>query len=250
MSMSDQPDSTTAPVLQAITYNLHKGRNFITRRSVLKEVRKVLVDLEVDILFLQEAMGLDEGMSHLDQLADSLGFHSVYGQNNTHGNGGHYGNAILSRYPVEFVENRNISTNRFERRGSLHAKVDCEGTELLLYCLHLDLLEAGRAMQIQNVVRQIRHQSDEGSAILVAGDFNDWRERVCQTFERELKLKNAFHEEGFEDRDPRSFPSFFPSVSLDRFYFRNLKLKEVRVLKGSPWNRFSDHCPVFADFSL
>jgi len=233
----------------ALTYNLHKGKSYLTRRSVVSELKSAFRDLDIDIVFLQEVVGLNAGESHLDHLADSLGFHRAYGLNNSNGRG-HYGNAILSRFPIESSANRNISTSRFERRGSLQARVPLAGREVMLYCLHLDLLESGRSMQIQNVVHQVKHQLSSKGPVLLAGDFNDWRGRVCRRLERELGLKNAFFEKDFEKRDRRTFPSFFPSVSLDRFYFKNLELQDVRVLRGNPWSRLSDHCPVFSHFSL
>ncbi len=231
----------------ALTYNLHKGRNFLSRRSVLKELSEHLLALAPDVVFLQEVMGLEEGISHLEYLSKPLNYHQAYGLNNF-STRRHYGNAILSRFPIIDFANRNISTNRFERRGSLQARVQINGEELLLVCLHLDLLETGRALQIQNVLHQIKHQLTSRAPVLVAGDFNDWRGRVCSVLESELELINAFQTDPAESINPKTFPSFLPSVSLDRFYFRELSIKKIQVLRGYPWSRLSDHCPVLATF--
>lgn len=166
----------------ALTYNLHKGRHFLSRRFVLKELRDAFEQLSPDLIFLQEVMGLEEGQSHLEILAKPFGYHQAYGLNNSLTEK-HYGNAILSKYPIIDSANRNISTNRFERRGSLQARIELKGENLLLVCLHLDLLEAGRALQIQNVIHQIKHQLSQKSPVLLAGDFNDWRGRVCSVLE-------------------------------------------------------------------
>jgi endonuclease/exonuclease/phosphatase family metal-dependent hydrolase len=233
----------------ALTYNLHKGRSFLSGKYILQELREELLKIAPDIVFLQEVMGLQKGQSHLEFFAQSLGLYPAYGLNNFKSHR-HYGNAILTRFPLESFANRNISTNRFERRGSLQARVTRERPygDLMLFCLHLDLLESGRALQIQNVVHQIKHQLDPRTPVLVAGDFNDWRGRVCSVLENELGLLNAFHSEAGKTVDGRTFPSFFPSVGLDRFYLRNLRVLKVEVLRGAPWNRFSDHCPVLATF--
>lgn len=232
----------------ALTYNLHKGRNFLSRRSVLKELAAALSDVAPDVVFLQEVMGLEEGINHLEFLAKPLGYHDAYGLN-AFSPDKHYGNAILSRFPIIDFANRNISTNRFERRGSLQARVKVDGgEELMLICLHLDLLESGRAMQIQNVIHQIKHQLVQTPSVLMAGDFNDWRGRVCSVLEGELGMTNAFQTGAAENINPKTFPSFFPTLSLDRFYLKKLFVRDIRVLRGSPWNRLSDHCPVLATF--
>lgn len=234
-------------IFTALTYNLHKGRNFLSRRSVINELASAVSDLSPDIVFLQEVMGLEEGLNHLEFLAKHLGYHSAYGLN-AFSPRKHYGNAILSRFPILNFANRNISTNRFERRGSLQARVSIDGGELMLICLHLDLLESGRALQIQNVIHQIRHQLTQTSSVLMAGDFNDWRGRVCSVLEGGLGMTNAFQAETAQNVNPKTFPSFFPTLSLDRFYFKKLDVKEIKVLRGTPWNRLSDHCPVLATF--
>jgi endonuclease/exonuclease/phosphatase family metal-dependent hydrolase len=233
----------------ALTYNLHKGRHFLSRRFVLKELKEAFEKLSPDLIFLQEVMGLEGGQSHLDLLATPFGYHQAYGQNNSMTEK-HYGNAILSRFPIIDSANRNISTNRFEKRGSLQARVQIKGEEMLLVCLHLDLLEAGRALQVQNVVHQIKHHLTDKSPILLAGDFNDWRGRVCSVLESSLGMENAFQSEVHQGQPGHTFPSFFPTVSLDRFYFRKLIVRDIKVLKGAPWNRLSDHCPVLATFEL
>lgn len=231
----------------ALTYNLHKARNYLSRRSVLKELTEVIHTLGPDFIFLQEVMGLEEGLSHLDFMAEPLGYHRAYGLNSFKSHR-HYGNAILSRFPILQSANRNISTNRFERRGSLQARVQIKNQELMLICLHLDLLESGRALQMQNVIHQIKHQLTKQTPVLMAGDFNDWRGRVCSVLESDLGMINAFQCEKGQGVGSQTFPSFFPTLSLDRFYLRRLKVVKIEVLKGAPWSRLSDHCPVLATF--
>lgn len=233
----------------ALTYNLHKAKNFLTRRSVLKELSEAFLELRPDLIFLQEVMGLEEGMNHLDIFSEALGYDHAYGLN-AYKTQKHYGNAILSKFPILDSANRNISTNRFERRGSLQARIQIEDKEMLLLCLHLDLLENGRAMQIQNVIHQIKHQLQGNTPVLLAGDFNDWRGRVCSVLEGSLGMENAFFKKDMLGPEAKTFPSFFPTLSLDRFYLRKLLVKELRVLKGRPWSRLSDHCPVLATFKV
>lgn len=49
---------------------------------------------------------------------------------------------------------------------------------------------------------------------------------------------------------PRTFPSVFPWLRLDRIYQRGFAVRKARVLYGSPWRQLSDHAPIFAELEL
>jgi endonuclease/exonuclease/phosphatase family metal-dependent hydrolase len=49
---------------------------------------------------------------------------------------------------------------------------------------------------------------------------------------------------------PRTFPSVFPWLRLDRIYQRGFAVRRARVLHGSPWKKLSDHAPLVAELEL
>ena len=86
-----------------MTYNIHKGIGGIDRRYDLERIINVIRHYHPDIAFLQE---VDEGVRRsrhdrqIELLADALEFKHFTYQNNVVVKGGHYGNAILSQYPL------------------------------------------------------------------------------------------------------------------------------------------------------
>jgi endonuclease/exonuclease/phosphatase family metal-dependent hydrolase len=236
--------------IRALTYNIHKGFCYYSRKYVLENLKAAIKSADADVVFLQEVMGVHPAKqdnfamaSQFEYLADSLWPHFAYGKNAAY-DSGHHGNAILSRFPLVQHSNINISTNPFEQRGILHAEVDIEGTPLHLFCLHLDLLERGRMPQMQQLREEVLAKTNVDHPVIVAGDFNDWRQRLSL----ELPGDMNFSEVGniTHGAHHKTFPSALPFWAMDRIYVRGLKVLESGVLSGSQWRKLSDHLPLVA----
>ena len=114
------------------TYNIHKGFSQLNRRMVIHELRERLHGLAVDILFLQEVVGVHSrhAARHVDWparpqhefIADTVWQEVAYGKNSIYRHG-HHGNAVLSRFPIIAAENLDISAHPFEHRGLLHCEI-------------------------------------------------------------------------------------------------------------------------------
>lgn len=237
-------------MLKVLSYNIHKGVCYYTRQVVLAELRDGIRRLNPDLVFLQEVRGHSTESSigpQFEFLADQIWPHFAYGKNATYSRG-HHGNAILSKYPIHFHHNLDISTNRLEKRGLLHATVQVPKLGALhLFCLHLDLLERGRQLQIDNVVRRISSEVNN-DAVILAGDFNDWRRKITSRLDQTLGLQEAglLH----LGHHARTFPSVRPTWCLDRIYFRGLKLHAFEVHRGGEWQNLSDHLAITATFKM
>jgi endonuclease/exonuclease/phosphatase family metal-dependent hydrolase len=228
--------------MKALTYNLHKGVSLIGR-SILAEVTSALMQTGADIVFLQEIVGLDSGASHVEAIAEALNLDFVYGQN-AHSGRGHYGNAILSRWPILQHENIDISNSRLEQRGLLHAVVEIETKKTHLICVHLDLFENGRKKQYSRLIERINQHAPDNEPLIIGGDFNDWRGRACRKLEQSLAVSEAF--KSLNGALAASFPSALPLLPLDRLYSRGFTIEHCEILTQSPWNRLSDHCALIA----
>jgi endonuclease/exonuclease/phosphatase family metal-dependent hydrolase len=169
---------TNKEMLKVLSYNIHKGVCYYTRKTVLDELREGIRANNPDVVFLQEVRGHSRRATVAPQfefLAEQLWPHFAYGKNAVYTRG-HHGNAILSKFPIEFHHNLDISTSRFERRGLLHAKVKIpKFGGLDLFCVHMDLLERGRKQQMEAVVSRVEATVSVKDAMILAGDFNDWR---------------------------------------------------------------------------
>lgn len=241
--------------LRILSYNIHKGFSF-TQRFVLNAIKAAIRATDADLVFLQEIVGEHQRHSRrhvtwpdntqFEYLADSIWPHYAYGKNAVYTEG-HHGNAILSQHPILEWENINISNNRFERRGMLHVLIEPSNRHsapVHAICVHLDLFERGRAEQIKTIIRRIRSHVPDDSPLIIAGDFNDWRESASPVLERELGVVEAFHR--LHGDHAVSFPAWFPFLKLDRIYLRGFEPVEACCFTQRPWDSLSDHGALFA----
>lgn len=241
--------------LSVCTYNIHKGFSQFNRRMVIHELRDRLRVLDVDLVFLQEVQGLhlQHEARHADWpeppqhefLAQGVWQQAAYGGNALYEHG-HHGNAILSRYPILSASNQDVSDHRFERRGLLHCVVEVPGIAKPVHCVcaHLGLMAGSRRRQMEALADRMERLAD-GAPLIIAGDFNDWRNRADDVLVNRLGLRDAF--DTGRGRPPRSFPSSVPLFRLDRIYVRGFEVGNAKVHSGLPWSRISDHAALTAE---
>lgn len=240
--------------LKVLSYNIHKGFALSTR-FVLGGIRERIRAVSADIVFLQEVLGDHSGHEksvkdwagpQLEYLADKLWPYSAYGKNAVY-TAGHHGNAILSKYPITSFENIDISNNRFERRGILHAVCEWQGGPLHLLCVHLDLTDSGRKKQNERIIQRITESISNNERLILAGDFNDWRGLATAQFESKLQLKEVF--KTTTGKHAKTFPAPFPLLTLDRMYLRGLNPLHAKCYEGQPWSQLSDHLAIEASLT-
>lgn len=243
-----------------VTYNIHKGFSQFNRRVVLHELRDRLRQLNSDIVFLQEVKGAHNRVPsrhktypHRPQhefLADEIWPHHAYGMNAVY-DGGHHGNAILSRLPISKWENENISTHSLESRGALHCELvlpNRSDTTLHCLCVHLDLFKRGRGKQFKALIDRVNKVVPPQAPLIIAGDFNDWNNHANRQLAHELGLHEVF--ETSSGRLARSYPAALPLLRLDRIYVRGFEVKHSAVHAHMPWDRISDHAALSATLVL
>lgn len=244
--------------LTVATYNIHKGFSHFNRRIVVHDMRERLRMMGADIVFLQEVVG--HNASHVEKhetwpdapqhefLAELQWPAAGYGRNAIYKDG-HHGNAILSRYPMIRCDHEDISTNRIEQRGLLHAEIEVPGWRVNLHCVcvHLGLFGRSRRKQVEAVCARIESLVPKGAPLVLAGDFNDWRHRIGDPL-RELNVLEVF--ETMKGRPARSFPARLPILRLDRIYVRGFNVQSVDVHRGQEWAKLSDHAPLAAHLTL
>ncbi|MCS6996116.1 MAG: endonuclease/exonuclease/phosphatase family protein [Casimicrobiaceae bacterium] len=244
--------------LSVASYNIHKGLNAFNRRVTLPILRERLASLGADIVFLQEVVGRNdrharrhEAWPELPQhqfLAEGIWPGSAYGMAAVYDHG-HHGNAILSRFPIVSAEQEDISTNRVEQRGLLHALIKLPRSRVLLHCvcLHLGLMRRSRAVQLALVRERIERLVPREAPLIVAGDFNDWLQDATRILES-LGMVEAF--EAARGMPALTFPAGLPVLPLDRIYVRGLAVRSVAVHRGREWARLSDHAPITATLTV
>lgn len=241
--------------LRVVTLNIHKGLSTFNTRVVIHELREGLRALAPDIVFLQEVQGLNERhalrytawpMAPQHEFLADAGWQHAYGLNRVH-QYGHYGNALLTRFPIVSSENADVSDHRFEKRGMLHAVVKVPGWKRNLHCVcvHLSLHERGRRRQLDAIAGRLEQLVDSKMPIIVAGDFNDWRQRASRILEKSLGMTEVSAARG--GGHLRTFPSLLPLFGLDRIYVRGFHVLRAEVHAGAPWSLLSDHLALSAE---
>lgn len=244
--------------LNVLSLNVHKGFDLFNRRFVLPGLREAIGEVSADAVFLQEVLGEHvlhatrhagwPAGPHYEFLADSLWPQFAYGRNAVYPHG-HHGNALLSRFPITHWHNLDVSIAGHEQRGLLHARLRVPGHDADVHavCVHLGLREAHRRSQIELLCTLLTERIPSTAPVLVAGDFNDWRNRghalLCQ-----CGLVEVF--EHLQGRTARTFPARWPMLSLDRIYVRNARAVQARVLSARPWSHLSDHAALWARLEL
>ena len=248
--------------LRLVTYNIHKGFSQFNRHLMVHELREQLRILGADIVFLQEVQGEHNLHAALvdgwpaepqhDFLAADVWQSTAYASNVVYDHG-HHGNAILSRFPIEHSFNQDVTHLRFERRGLLHCKINLPGGQKPLHCVcvHLSLFARSRRRQLDALATYLESVAGQDSPLIIAGDFNDWRNEADELLAQRLGLHEVFAGAGGQSGAPgRSFPAKHPMLRLDRIYVRGFSIKQAKVHSGSPWSKISDHAALSAHLSF
>jgi endonuclease/exonuclease/phosphatase family metal-dependent hydrolase len=187
-----------------------------------------------------------KGVSQSAFLAEALRVNSYYGANKFR-LVGHHGNTTFTRLEVDSVENHDISTNWLERRGALYIRARFGRRRLHVFNVHLGLNKRQRISQVSQIAQIIPEKCRDNDPVVLAGDFNDWNEQLEETIVGTLGFTNAFND--IENKHRATYHARRPFFNLDRIYLKNLTVRQVQRLSGTPWSRLSDHLPLMAEVS-
>jgi len=225
--------------INVLTYNVHKGVGWGIRRNTTDQIKLRIHEHQPDIVFLQETRG-----EQIPAFISDFCPHSAYGKNRVVRQGD-YGNVILSKFPIIYSTNLDLSTHRYERRGLLHAIVQFADTKTLhLLCVHLGLFMNGRRQQLEWIVEYIQNRIGQKEAIILSGDFNDWTRYATKPLIKNLQMEEAFL--NHRGQYAMSFPAWAPVLPLDRIYYRGFSVYQAERLAGRDWRFLSDHIALTA----
>ncbi len=237
-----------AVTVRVLTYNIHHGEG-VDGRVDLERIAGVIRRAEADLVALQE---VDRGVGRsgrVDQparLAALTGMQVVF-EKNIDVQGGAYGNAVLSRFPVERYRNHHlprIPPN--EQRGLLKVHVQHGEYEIVFLATHLDhQVDDGERVACVKVIGDLVAQWT-GRPVIVAGDFND------RPVSRVMADASVFLQDiaGQGGGSEPTYPAPEPTRRIDYVLHNRhpaLKCVEHRVL---PEPVASDHRPVLAVFEI
>jgi endonuclease/exonuclease/phosphatase family metal-dependent hydrolase len=259
MVIKPHTNKPSAPTLDVVTYNIHKGFSTGNTRFVLHQIRDALKTTSVDLICLQEIQGkhayrevMVRGWPQAPQfefLADQRWPHCAYGKNAIY-SAGHHGNAILSKHPIILWENINVSFSRRASRSVLHGVIEVPQARepVHIICIHFGLIPAERRRQLRILSDRISSHVPREAPLILAGDFNDWGGQAERHMDEDLGLTDVFL--ALQQRRALTFPVWFPILPVDRIFYRGVKPRNCDCLSRLPWRRLSDHAALFASFEL
>ena len=176
------------------------------------------------------------------ELAKLTGLHVAFENNHAY-QGGEYGNALLSRFPIKRVKNTHFKMLRpGEQRGVLQVVLDVHGRELLCLNTHIDYRpdDAERLMNVEEL-KAILAAAGAMPVILV-GDFNATPD--SRTI-RHLRALLADTWELVGQGNGFSIPVKQPAKRIDYIWITPAALTPLRmeVLRTEA----SDHLPLLAE---
>jgi endonuclease/exonuclease/phosphatase family metal-dependent hydrolase len=222
--------------IRLATYNIHShlGRDGNCDPG---RIAKVINELSVDVIALQEVTSRHGKLEALEFLAAETGMEAISGPTMHRPEIGGYGNAILTRGRLLDVQRVDLSFGQHEPRGAIDAMLEIRGQPLRVIATHLGLRPAERRHQIEILLE--RHDPGDPCPMALMGDINEWF-----LWGRPLR---KLHARFGEPPSPSTFPSGWPMFALDRIWVSPLeRLGRLTVHASALARVASDHLPLVA----
>jgi endonuclease/exonuclease/phosphatase family metal-dependent hydrolase len=242
-----RPSAASHKTIRVMTYNIHVGVG-MDKKLDLSRIAEVINKQHPDLVGLQEVDRGVERTQRIDEIAElakltrmdyAFAFNLKY-------QGGQYGVAILSRFPIRATDHRLFRNVReAERRGSIRAELNIDGRIVNFVTTHLDYqYEDGRVFETEQLLAAVK---DVKGPLIVVGDFNDVPaggayKLMGEQFDDAWSASQTSGE-GF------SYPADKPVKRIDYIFTRKtdrIRTRRARIVETLA----SDHVPVVADLEI
>lgn len=237
---------TNQAEVRIATYNIHRCRG-MDRRIVPARIVDVLRDINADVIALQEVIGAGpQGAGQAEEIGAGLGMGWVMNCVRTlrqH----QFGNVILSRYPIVFHGQYDLSWRTCEPRNCQRADLEIDGQRLHVYNVHLGTAVLERRYQAKRLASFVHDHRVPGPKV-VLGDFNEWMRGLATR-----TLSSLFESVDISKhlKRRRTYPGLFPVVHLDHIYYDGpVKVLRVEMPRTRKSLIASDHLPLVANLKI
>lgn len=246
-SRSTTTVSSSKKTLRVMTYNIHVGVG-MDKKLDLQRIADVINREHPDLVGLQEVdrgVKRTEGKDEIAELAALTNMKYAFAHNIDY-QGGQYGVAILSRFPIGAIDHRKFENRReAERRGMIRVEVNAGGKTINFVTTHLDYqFDDGRLFEAEQMLRFLQ---DVKGPLIVVGDFND--EPSGTTYKLVAQsLDDAWVRSRAKDGG-LTYPADKPVKRIDYVFTRQsdrTKTKKAWVVNSLA----SDHLPLVVDLEL
>ncbi|QDV12394.1 Endonuclease/Exonuclease/phosphatase family protein [Rosistilla oblonga] len=233
--------------LRVLSYNIHHGAG-VDSKLDLQRIADVILSVKPDVVALQEVDKNVKRSGDVDQpaeLARLTKMNVVFGAN-IDLQGGHYGNAILSRFPIIRHENHRLpNIDGGEQRGMIEAEIALPKSNqpLLLLATHLDHRpdESERLASAAFINKRLAGKPQHPA--LLAGDMNA---RPDSETLRRLQANWT----SSNQTPMATYPVTQPTIQIDYILHSPAKRWKVIEFKVLDEAVASDHRAIFAILEL
>lgn len=227
-------------LLKLASYNIHACIGSDGHFDPFR-IAEVIRELDADVVALQEVEHHRvNDIDLLDFLSQQTGMIGLAGPTMLRETR-HYGNAILSRFPIQSHRLIDLSLEPHEPRGALQVSIEHEGRKVLVYATHLGLKPRERRYQVKRILSEFEKQ--QADITILMGDLNEWF-----LWGRPLRWLHRYFE---TTPAVRSFPAIRPLLALDRIWVQpRQRLVRLQSHRSKLARLASDHLPITAVIRL
>jgi endonuclease/exonuclease/phosphatase family metal-dependent hydrolase len=247
---SPTADRPSSPIT-VLVYNVHAGKDAAGRDN-LQRVADVVTSSGADIVLLQEVdkgTRRSGGVDQPSEYAKRTGLTVAFGRSLNY-DGGEYGIALLSRWPIRrdtaihlvVTPPQERSGGSYEPRVAHRAIVAAPGGDIVVLNTHIDASadDRWRRQEVRALNAILREITASGARrVLFGGDLNSTPESAVQA-----ELRNAGHVDAWQrcGRGPElTYPADSGVKRIDYLYLvAGAECSEARVID----TQASDHRPV------
>ncbi len=233
------------PGIRVVTYNIRHGLGMDGEWN-LDRIVSVLEEMSPDLVILNEVDAgtrRSERIEEARRLGEALGLDFRFGRSIDY-DGGEYGNALLSRYPILEFRVHDLSLDSLhEGRSIFQARILVFGDTLHVFGTHLGLSVEERSAQIHKILTILTLQEKT----ILTGDLNLESDEAAWGL-----LSPAYLDVSFKlgNLPGYTFPADVPQRRID-YIFTSLDLIPVEILAIPDLaETASDHLPLGARIKL
>lgn len=229
--------------IRVATYNIRICRGLDDQLDP-DRTAAAIARLDAETVALNEVDRLTDRSANIDEpeyLGEKLGLNHAFGKAFPHP-GGEYGNALLSKYPIEVIENFEVPASDSETRAAIIAKIMAPEPYFVAvtHLCYEDALEDRRAAAIELIAEKLK--AHNAYPAIVMGDLNS---------DSDGAAVNALRKAGFtvvndSGSGEMTWPADKPRHLLDyiAFYPADAFVIKQYTVVDDPSS--SDHRPVVA----
>ena len=232
------PQNNAPDTVKVISYNVKFGKKV---DAAIKELRTVPYLRLADIILLQEMDG--EGVRIV---ADSLDLEYVYYPASVHrAHGRDFGNAVLSRWPIEDFRKIILPHSKptdDQKRIAVGATVVAGGLRIRVFSVHTETFWMNYDKRLEQADSLVRAVSKEYSYLVIAGDFNTPFGRNVKDIERSFTASGFIRANSGVGWTARVLPFGLWKMELDHIFVKGFDVIAAGKFKEG---QASDHVPLW-----